>query len=97
MQEAKNQTGTYVFGVQVDRLFVASLPTKKIAKAIAVTSAALLQKSLSLEEVQRLTGYLSFCPRVVRLGWVFMRPLLELCCQISSHCKGLRQRLPAQV
>lgn len=30
---------------------------------------------LTLREAQSLTDYLSFCAKVVRVGWVFMRPL----------------------
>lgn len=77
-QQSKDQTGTVipVFGIQVDsNLFIASLPPEKIAKAVAATAAALNTKFLTLREAQSLTGYLSFCAKVVRLGWVFMRPL----------------------
>lgn len=58
-QESKDQMGTVVpvFGIQVDtNLFVASLHAEKITKAIAATSAALFQTSLSLREAQLLTG-----------------------------------------
>lgn len=42
-----------VFGVQIDiNLFIASLPSDNIVKAIAATGAALLQKSLSLRKAQ---------------------------------------------
>ena len=87
-----------VFGVQVDTIFlIASLPADKIAKAIAAASASLLQKSLSLKDVQRLTGYLCFCAKVIRLGWVFMRPLWNFVAKYPPTAGGLRRRLPAQV
>lgn len=80
-QESKDQEGTIipVFGIEINsNTFIASLPPDKIAEAISVTKAALSQRSLTLKEAQSLNGHLSFCTKVVRLGWVFMRPLWTL-------------------
>ena len=100
-QESKDQTGTIipVFGIEINsNNFVASLPPDQIANAIAVTKAALLQKAWTLKEAQSLTGYLSFCAKVIRLGWVFMRPLWTFVAsypQKMSH--SAKQRLPLEV
>ena len=97
-RESKNETGTVipVFGIQIDtNLFRASLPADKIHKAISVTASALLKTSLTLKEAQSLTGYLSFCAAVVRLGWVFMRPLWSYVAQFPAA--GQQRRFPTQV
>lgn len=99
-QESKDKTGTVVpvFGIEINSNdFIASLPPEKIAKAIAATGAALLQKSLSLKEAQRLTGYLSFCAKVVRLGWVFMRPLWNFVASYPQYAGLRRLRMPLEV
>lgn len=99
-QESKDQMGTIVpvFGILVNtNTFVASLPLEKISKAIEVTTKALAQKSLTLREAQSLTGYLSYCAKVVRLGWV-MHPLWNF---VASYPQNVslseRRRLPLQV
>lgn len=55
----------------------------------------LLKTSLTLKEAQSLTGYLSFYAAVVRLGWVFMRPLWSYVAQFPAV--GQQRRLPRQV
>lgn len=99
-QESKDKTGTVVsvFGIQIDtNSFIASLPSDKITKAIEVTARALHQQSLLLKDAQKLTGYLSFCAKVVKLGWVFMRPLWTFTAEYPSTCRSTRRRLPKQV
>lgn len=65
-----------MFGIKINfSTFVVSLLSDKITKALAITTTALLQKLLTLKEAQSLIDYLSYYARVVRLRWVFIRPL----------------------
>ena len=96
-QEAKNYTGTVVpiFGIKVDiNAFTARIPQDKLKMAKKATKKALSKKSLTLNEIQSLTGFLSFCVQVVRLGWVFMRKLWDY---IASFPVGSSQYTKRQI
>lgn len=56
---------------------------------------ALLKISFTLKEAQSLTGYLSCCAVVVRLGWVFIRPFWSYIAQFPAA--GQQKRLLMQV
>ena len=67
-----------VLGIEINTsLFEARLSPQKVAKALTITSTALLQDSLSQREAQKLAGYLSYCCKVVRLGRVFLSSAWE--------------------
>ena len=48
------------------------VPANKLAHASQATSKALGQSSLTLKEIQSVTGFLSFCAQAVCLSWIFM-------------------------
>lgn len=93
--ESKDAEGTIVsvLGIELDtNLFTARLPEKKLHRAIEATKAALIQQSLTLREAQSLTGFLSFCARAVRLGWVFMRSLWDFIASYPSQSSSYTKR-----
>ena len=78
--------------------FEAHLLIDKLNRAITATQAALTHRSLSLHDAQSLTGFLSFCSQVVRLGRVFMRCLWDFVASYPPHCRqATRQKLPPVV
>lgn len=100
-QDAKDCMGTIVsvFGIEIDtNLFVARVPADKQQKAKDATGDALSKESLTLHEAQSLTGFLSFCAQVVRLGWVFMRKLWDF---VASYPNGSsrfsKRRIPFEL
>ena len=100
-QEAKNCTGTVVpiFGNEVDtNAFTAQIPPDKLETARRATSDALSKESLTLNKMQSLMEFLSFCAQVVCLGWVFMRKLWDY---IASFPVGssqyIKHRIPLKV
>lgn len=94
-QETKDCTGTVVtvFGIEIDtNLFEARIPKDKLDKAIKATGIALTKESLTLHEVQSLTGFLFFCAQVVQLGWVFMRKLWDFIASYPFGCSRFSKR-----
>ena len=79
-------------------LFIARLPREMLERAIKITTKALLQKSLSLHEARSLSGFLTFCTRVVRLGRVFMKNIWDFIASYPPHLalQGIR-RIPISV
>ena len=74
----KNEKGTAVSfaGLVLDTgNMVIRLPDKKLQKARKVTSEACNSRSLSLLDIQKLTGYLNFISPVVPLGRTFLHRL----------------------
>ena len=58
-----------VFGIEIGtNLFVAQIPTNKLEKARDATVKTLSKQALTLYKAQSLTGFLSFCAKVVQLG-----------------------------
>lgn len=100
-QEAKDVHGTVVmvFGLEVDtNLFIVRVPADKLARASEATSKALSQPSVTLKEIQSLTGFLSFCAQAVRLGWVFMRHLWDFVASYPRLSSQFTQkRLTAEI
>ena len=100
-QDAKDCMGTVVsvFGIEIDtNLFVARVPADKQQKARDATGNALSKESLTLHEAQSLTGFLSFCAQVVRLGWVFMRKLWDFVASYpKTSSRFCKRRIPSEV
>jgi len=76
----------------------ASLPEDKLVKAIASTSQALSQDSLSYQEAKSLAGFLTFCAKAVRLGHIFMCPLWNFSASFPMNCSPyLRKKLNSEL
>jgi len=89
---AKNEEGTTASfgGVEFNTIaMVIRLPTRKLHKACQLVEAAISQHSLSLVELQTLTGYLNFIAIMVPLGRTFLRRLYNM--QLFFH-PGRRTR-----
>jgi len=71
---------------------VIRLPNNKLQKARKVISGACNSRSLSLLDIQKLTGYLNFVSTVVPLGRSFLRRLynieLHFLPQAAKYYKG---------
>lgn len=68
-----------VFGIEVDTTkFIARVPKDRLEQAQKATSKTLASDSVALLDIQSLVGFLSFCAKAVRLGWVFMRRLWDI-------------------
>ena len=88
-----------VFGIEIDtNLFVARIPADKLQRVRDATREALSKQALTLYEAQSLTGFLSFCAQVFRLGWVFMLKLWDF---VASYLVGssrpAKRRLPLEI
>ena len=73
---SKNQKGNVASfgGVKFDtRSMVIRLPAKKLQKAKLIVNAAQNVQSVSLVELQRVTGFLNFASIVIPLGKTFLR------------------------
>jgi hypothetical protein len=80
IKESKSITGTTAEfgGIELDTLTMeARLPLGKLHKATELVEHALQKGKLSLQELQSLTGFLSFCSKVVPLGRSFLRRLYD--------------------
>jgi hypothetical protein len=80
IKESKSITGTTADfgGIELDTLAMeARLPTTKLHKATELVEHALKKGKLSLQELQSLIGFLSFCCKVVPLGRSFLRRLYD--------------------
>ena len=78
---AKNEEGTTVSfaGIEFETsTMVIRLPPKKLHKARTLVQKATTSRSLSLLEIQQLTGYLNFVSKVVPLGRTFLRRLYNM-------------------
>lgn len=78
--DSKDAQGTVVdtLGIEIDTIkMTARLSAKKLTKALSLVSAALSAGAIRLHEAQQLSGYLSFCSTVVRLGRTFLRRLWD--------------------
>jgi hypothetical protein len=99
--DAKDHEGQVaeLLGIEHDTTtFEARLPPAKLAKAILLTSQALTRRSLTLLETQSLTGFLSFCAKVVRLGRTFLRNIWDFLASFpTSATRACRRSLPKRV
>ena len=78
---AKNEEGKIASfgGVELDtNKMVIRLPSKKLEKARTIIESAHTATSLSLIELQRITGFLNFVTVVVPLGRTFLRRLYNM-------------------
>lgn len=100
-KDTKNESSALgnVLGYLIDTdCFILSVPPKKVSQVGNLTTLALQEKSLSLQEAQVLAGFLSFCAPAVQLGWVFCRPLWNYIASFPPNAtKFHRKRLPQQV
>ena len=73
---AKNEEGTTVSFASIEfetSTMVIRFPPKKLHKACTLVQKATISRSLSLLEIQQLTGYLYFFSKVIPLGRTFLR------------------------
>jgi hypothetical protein len=80
IKESKSITGTIADfgGIELYTLAMeARLPSAKLHKATELVEHALKKGKLSLQELQSLIGFLSFCCKVVPLGRSFLRRLYD--------------------
>jgi hypothetical protein len=99
IKESKSITGTTADfgGIELDTLAMeARLPPAKLHKATELVEHALKKGKLSLQELQSLIGFLSFCCKVVPLGRSFLRRLYDA---TSNYTRSdtKRRRLTAEM
>lgn len=81
IKDSKSEEGSIATfaGIEVDTgMMVIRLPPSKLEKARTIVRTALQKNSLSLTELQRITGYLNFVSVVVPLGRTFLRRLYNM-------------------
>jgi len=81
IKESKNEEGTVASfaGVEFDpSKMVIRLPAKKLLKGQSITECTAEKMSVSLLELQKITGYLNFVATVVPLGRTFLRRLWNM-------------------
>lgn len=85
---SKDGQGTTLecLGIEIDTIAMeARLPDRKKDKAITLIRRALgAEKGITLEECEKLTGFLNFCSEVVPLGRTFLRRLYNFQCQWTN-------------
>jgi hypothetical protein len=99
--DEKDVQGTciIILGYEFDSVAqTARLPTEKLAKARQLATDASCKRSLTLNEVQVLAGYLNHCAKVTRLGRIYIRSLWAFMTKFeadgSSWAKVARRTLP---
>ena len=96
IKEAKNEEGKVASfgGVELDtKAMVVRLPMKKLEKARWIVHTAAQMSSLSLHDLQRITGYLNFVAIVVPLGRTFLRRLYNMELYFPTEGRNRRRRL----
>jgi len=99
IKTAKNEEGsiTSFAGIEFDTSNMAiRLPLKKLQKARDLVQTAIAQKSLSLLELQRITGYLNFVSIVVPLGRTFLRRLYNMELYFPAGSKHQKHRMSGE-
>ena len=89
-----NQQGCMAtFGrVELDtKLMVVRLPTPKVVKARSIIQTALAITTMSLLDIQKITGFLNFARIVVPLGHAFLRQLYNM--ELYFPERGRNRRL----
>ena len=84
IKESKSITGTTADfnGIEFDTLTMETrLPPQKLAKARELVATFRKREVTTLRELQSLTGYLSFCAKVIPVGRSFLRRLFNATCQ----------------
>ena len=93
IKECKNEQGTLACfgGIELDTAkMVIRLPEKKLHKARKIIKQAVAWKSVSLLDLQKITGYFNFISTVIPLGRTFLRRLYNMEAYFppgSSHSK----------
>jgi len=72
------------------------LPTKKLLKAWALVNDARRQKSLSLREIQKITGYQNFVSTLTPLGRTFLHRLYNMEVYFPAGNPHHRRRISAE-
>ena len=96
VKESKSEEGTAVSfgGVEIDTAdMVIRLPLSKLHKAQALVSTVSKQVTISLLELQSLTGYLNFAAIVIPLGRTFLRRLYNLQLYFPAQSPPCRRRI----
>jgi hypothetical protein len=101
IKEKKNRQGTVVdfCGLEVDTmLYVVRLPAEKKDKALSLLKpyVASESSSISLSELQSLTGFLAFASYVVPLGRTFIRRLYNMLFHFPHGQPNLRRRVSSE-
>lgn len=99
IKESKNKEGTMVdfAGVELDtRRMVIRLPMKKLLKGREIVDSTIEKKSISLLELQQITGYLTFASTVVPLGRTFLRRLYNLQIYFPPGSGHQRRRISSE-
>ena len=97
----KNEEGSIASytGVELDTSrMVIRLPTKKLQKVRCLVLSSIARKSVSLRDLQEITGYLNFVSTVGPIGRTFLRRLynMELYFPAGSHHQRGRLSREAQ-
>ena len=88
IKEKKNQCGTTVdfLGIELDTIRMeARLPADKLHTAKNLATLALEKTSLSIDELDQILGFLTFCAKVVSPGRAFLRRLFNAKTSKASH------------
>ena len=96
---AKNEEGTTGSFAAVEfetSTMVIQLPPKKLHKARTLVQKATTSQSLSLLEIQQLTGYLNFVSKVVPLGRTFLHRLYNMELYFPPGSKHNRKRISSE-
>jgi len=99
IKESKNEEGTIASfgGIEMDtENMVIRLPERKLLKAQQLVQNAMDQTSLSLLELQKLTGYLNFVATVVPLGRTFLRRLYNMQLYFPTERSYYRRRISSE-
>ena len=96
IKTSKNEEGVVASfaGIELDtKNMVIRLPKTKLEKARTTVQTATKATSLSLLELQKITGYLNFVGTVVPLGRTFLRRLYNMQLYFPEHGRHLRRRI----
>ena len=96
IKTAKNEEGQLAnfAGFELDtHSMVIRLPQKKLTKARHLVQNAIEQKSLSLLDIQHITGYLNFLSTVIPLGRTFLRRLYNMELHFPPGARSSKRRL----
>ena len=96
IKASKNKQGKGVSfaGIEFNTKCMAiRLPKKKLLKARTIVHNATQKKSLSLLEIQKITGYLNFASTVIPLGRTFLRLLYNMELYFAPGSRHLQRRI----
>lgn len=99
IKEAKSEEGTISTfgGIELDsEKMIIRLPERKLYKAKNLVQEAISNNSLSLFELQRLTGYLNFVSIVTPLGRAFLRRLYNMQIYFPGGGNQCRKRISSE-